>query len=101
MSIDDSVAKVSEAITELQRTTIPLVREMINVLQKSNEQIGHVNRDMLHVVNANLDNVANAAGRLAASGTQLAADLMDRGLTTIRPTDPVKPRPASGPTQAS
>ncbi|MGH9347925.1 MAG: hypothetical protein ACRD26_11755 [Vicinamibacterales bacterium] len=97
MSTQDSVAKVTQAIVDLQRTTVPLFRELITVLQSSSTQINGINRDLLQVVNKNLDNVSAAASRLAAAGTQLASDLVERAVPVRdAATDAPRKTPTSG-----
>ncbi len=86
MSSKDSVGKVTEAISELEQATVPVVHQVIGMLQKNVEQLSVAGKEALHIMDSNVDRIAGAASRLASSGAELVATVL--GSRNISPKPP-------------
>jgi hypothetical protein len=91
MSASESVARVSEAIAEVEKVTVPVVHQMIGVAQKNVEQMTATSREVLQIVDSNVDRIAGAAVRLASSSAELAATVLG-GIRVSTP-PPTKEKP--------
>ncbi|HEX5759199.1 MAG TPA: hypothetical protein VF121_08395 [Thermoanaerobaculia bacterium] len=98
MSTKESTEKVNRAISEITNASLPVAHQVVDVLKKNVDQMSGSGRELLDVVQRNLDPLAQAVTRLASSGLQLATDLIEESRGTEgRPVRPVRPTPAPTP----
>ena len=77
MTKAETVASLAEAISEVEKATIPAIHQVIDSLKKNTDQMSASSKDLLGIADKNVDSITRAAARVASAGAQLLVAVLE------------------------